>query len=66
MKPSITGYENGTAVHNPDAATLARWALAAHLEACRTCKNEYCPTGQHLLAATHPDKSWIRDYGTEA
>ncbi len=48
------------------AEQLVAQALAAHLETCRTCKIEECPTGAHLHAAATPDRSWIPSPRTEA
>ncbi len=66
MNLPIVGVVDGTPVHGPDAATLTLWAFRAHLETCSACRNEYCPTAQHLDAATRPDRSWIPDIETES
>lgn len=44
------------------AAEYVALALEAHLKACPTCRNELCPTGAHLEAASRTDRSWIRAY----
>lgn len=66
MNPTISTAEAGETYYRPDAATLTKLALAAHLDECSTCRNEFCPTAQHLEAAARPDATWVRDYGTGA
>jgi hypothetical protein len=66
VKPSIVAVTDDAVIFGPDAATLTAWALNAHLETCRACRHEYCPTGAHLDAASRPDRSWIPDPRTGA
>lgn len=56
MRPSIVGFDNGTVVYDPDAETLAAWALTAHDRQCRECGGENsdsrCTAGEAYQAAT--------------
>lgn len=64
MKPAIVGVTDDGVVFGPGAATLAAWALSAHLETCSACRSEQCPTAAHLEAASLPDRTWIPEQRT--
>lgn len=63
MNAAIVAVENGVSIHQPDAATLARWASERHEETCPQCRrgDERCPAGDQYHASTQPDRSWITD-----
>jgi hypothetical protein len=63
VKASIVATEDGRTILDPDAATLAKWALQAHEAQCHECGNPNsdtrCPAGEKYLAATQTDRSWV-------
>jgi hypothetical protein len=60
---SSTLTRRNLGIDTPNAATLARQALAAHGQECRECGNpdsdSRCPQGERYEAAVQTDRSWI-------
>lgn len=58
---SISAWEDGRHIVNPDDSTLLRWTYEKHVETCPTCRagHTWCDRGIRIHTAMLPDTSWI-------